>query len=102
MEEVGDESSCDNTVDIASREERVSYTWAATNISCKDGVIVATDHSKCLFIESLFEGCNSRLGALRALLEVFGSFLLFKVLQVVDAVDERLVAFLEAHDKSSN
>ena len=86
-------------LEVADREES-HLSWHAAGSRCENSVIIAAKHSKCLLIESLLEHRNRGLRALRALLEILGSFFISKVIQVVNAVVEGLVALLETHDES--
>ena len=94
VDQVGEESA----LKVTNREES-HLTWRTADSCSEDGIIVATKHTICLLIEGLLESRNRGLRALRALLEILGSLFISPVIQIVDAVVECLVAFLETHDK---
>ena len=94
-EQVGNEAA----LDVADGEESVACARRAAHSCCEYRVISATEHAISLLVNRLLKRRNRGLAALRALLEVLGRLLVAPIIQIVNTVDEGLVALLEAHDE---
>ena len=88
------------TFDVADEEWQERHiAGTAAFASAQDFVVIGANDSVAFFFVVLLVGGDGGLAALGALVKVLGIFS-FPVVQVVHALNQLLVAFLEPHDQS--
>ena len=83
-------------LNVADSNWEEGFARFAESSRAEDIIVVGANHTECLFCAVALKNRDRGLGALRAILEILGC-VTGEVVALVDAVNDGLVAFLEAH-----